>query len=348
MSTTDTATAVAPRLGLARRFAGISTLGPLLALFLAGLFFSVKTDTFLTVTNISTVLGQSGYLAVLAIGQTLIILTAGIDLSVGLIMAMGAAVIAKTAAHPILINDKVVSKGIPWPLAILAGVAVCTLMGFINGVLIRKFGLPPFIVTLGMYGVLYMAVHVYLDNQTRGINTIDGLPDDKSPLTFLGRTLRWGSASITYGTLLTFLLFGLFWYILSNTRFGRHIFAFGDNPEAARLTGIQTSRLQIGVYALAGFLYGIAALVYLARIGAATPNDGQTENLETITAVVIGGTSLFGGRGTVVGSLFGAMIVFVFRNGLVQMGVRSEIQYGVTGLLLILAVAVDQYIKKKR
>lgn len=338
MSTTDAAAAPLATRSLARRAIEMSTLGPLVALLLACLFFAVKTDTFFTLSNGSKILGQMSYLGILAIGQTLIILTAGIDLSVGLIMAMGGAIIVRSTER----------SDVPVPVAVLIALIVCTFLGFFNGVLVQRLGLPPFVATLGMFGILYMAVHVYMDNQTVGIFGDNGLPDDSSPLLWLGRTAKFGDATITYGTLLALALFALFWYILSYTAFGRHIFAFGDDPEAARLTGIRTGRLQIAVYSLAGFLYGIAALVYVARIGAATAQDGQQENLEVITAVAIGGTSLFGGRGTVIGSLIGAVLVFVFRNGLVQMGVASEIQWGVTGALLIIAVAVDQFIKKRR
>lgn len=317
---------------VAHRLTSVQAIGPVLALVVASAYFWWKTDTFMTVSNWSTVANQVGYLGVLAIGQTLVILTAGIDLSNGLSMAMGAMVTAKLA----------IQSGLAWPLAMLAGIAVCALIGAINGALIRLAKLPPFIVTLGMYGIAYMAIHVYADNQTVAIT------DDKSPLVWLGRSVSIGDASLTYGTILAIALFILAGFVLTQTAFGRHVYAFGDSPEAARLTGVRTGRLQISVYTVAGALYGIAALISLARVGAAPPDAGQTENLETITAVVIGGTSLFGGRGTVIGTMVGAMIIGIFRNGLVQMGVRSEIQYGVTGTLVILAVAVDQISKRNR
>ena len=316
----------------AHRIASVQAIGPILALVLASAYFWWKTDTFMTVGNWSTVANQVGYLGVLAIGQTLIILTAGIDLANGVSMAMGAMVTAKLA----------MDSGVAWPLAMLAGIAVCAFIGFVNGSLIRFAKLPPFIVTLGMYGIAYMAVHVYSNNQTVAIL------DTSSPLVWLGRSISFGDASVTYGTLLAIALFAGAGFVLTQTSFGRHVYAFGDNPEAARLTGIRTGRLQISVYTVAGVLYGIAALISLARVGAAGSEAGQTENLETITAVVIGGTSLFGGRGTVIGTMVGAMIIGIFRNGLVQMGVRSEIQYGVTGALVILAVVVDQISKQKR
>jgi fructose transport system permease protein len=137
-------------------------------------------------------------------------------------------------------------------------------------------------------------------------------------------------------------LYATAWFALRETAAGRHVYAVGNSPEAARLTGIATHRVLVGVYVLAGALYGIAALLSVARTGVGDPNAGQTENLDAITAVVLGGTSLFGGRGVVLGSLVGALIVGVFRNGLTLMGVSSVYQILVTGILVILAVATDQ------
>jgi fructose transport system permease protein len=138
------------------------------------------------------------------------------------------------------------------------------------------------------------------------------------------------------------MLYGLAWYVLRETAAGRHVYAVGNNTEAARLTGIATQRVLLGVYAVAGVLYGVAALLGVARTGVGDPNAGQTENLDAITAVVLGGTSLFGGRGAVLGSLVGALIVGVFRNGLTLMGVSSVYQILITGILVILAVGTDQ------
>src|SRR5439155_18528004 len=150
-----------------------------------------------------------------------------------------------------------------------------------------------------------------------------------------------------YGEVLMLVLYGLSWFGLRDTAAGRHVYAVGNNIEAARLTGIATRRLLLGVYVLAGALYGVAALLSVARTGVGDPNAGQTENLDAITAVVLGGTSLFGGRGSVLGSLVGALIVGVFRNGLTLMGVSSVYQILVTGILVILAVAADQLSHRK-
>lgn len=307
----------------------LSTLGPLIALLLACLFFATQSDRFLTSQTLSLVLSQISFVAVIAIGQTLIILTAGIDLSCGFIMALGSIIMTKFA----------VDYGVPPGLAILCGLAVTTAIGAINGLLITRLRLPPFIATLGMLGIVQAATLIYSNSQT-----VSGLPN---ALNFLGSTFRIFGTPFTYGAVLMLLLFGVAWFFLTQTAPGRHVYALGNNPEAARLSGIPTTRLLISVYATAGLLYGVAALILIGRVGAGDPNAGQTENLESITAVVLGGTSLFGGRGNVMGTLLGAVIVGVFRVGLTLSGVNSIYQVLITGILIILAVATDQFSRRK-
>ena len=156
----------------------------------------------------------------------------------------------------------------------------------------------------------------------------------------------FGGAAVGYGVVLMIALYLGMWFWLRETGAGRHVYAVGNNPEATRLVGISTDRVLLGVYVLAGVFYGIAALLSVARTGVGDPNAGQTENLDAITAVVLGGTSLFGGRGVILGSLAGAIVVGVLRNGLTLMGVSSVYQVLVTGILVILAVAVDQLSRK--
>jgi fructose transport system permease protein len=165
-------------------------------------------------------------------------------------------------------------------------------------------------------------------------------------MTWLGSTFRIGGTSVAYGVVLMLLLYLGVWFWLRETAAGRHVYAVGNNPEATRLTGIATERVLLGVYVLAGVFYGIAALLSVARTGVGDPNAGQTENLDAITAVVLGGTSLFGGRGVILGSLIGAVIVGVLRNGLTLMGTPSVYQVLITGILVILAVAIDQLSRK--
>ncbi|HEY5836737.1 ABC transporter permease [Streptomyces sp.] len=314
---------------LARRLLATPTAGPLAALLLACAFFSLSTDQFLSGGNFSLIIQQVMVVGTLAIGQTLIILTAGIDLSCGAVMAFGSIMIAKTAAE----------GTVPPLVAVALGLAVCAGFGLVNGLLVKLIPLPPFIVTLGMLNVAFALTHIYSDEQT-----ISDLP---RPLTFLGETFPLGRTDVTYGSLVALGLFVVFAYVLSSTSWGRHVYALGNSPEATRLNGIRTGRLTIGLYALAGLVYGIAALLLVSRTGVGDPQAGQTDNLDSITAVVLGGTSLFGGRGSVLGSLIGALIVGVFRNGLQLMGVASIYQTLITGILVILAVTVDQISRKK-
>ena len=315
------------RLGF--RAPSLTTLGPLIALLLACIFFATQSNRFLTGQTLSLVLSQISFVAVIAIGQTLIILTAGIDLSCGFIMALGSMVMTKFA----------VELGVPPLLAILCGLAITTAAGALNGLLITRLRLPPFIATLGMLGIVQAITLIYSGSQT-----VSGLPN---ALNFLGNTFKVFNTPFTFGAVLMLLLFGVAWFFLTQTAPGRHVYALGNNPEAARLSGIPTTRLLISVYAIAGLLYGVAALILVGRVGAGDPNAGQTENLESITAVVLGGTSLFGGRGNVMGTLLGAIIVGVFRVGLTLAGVNSIYQVLVTGILIILAVATDQFSRRK-
>ncbi len=305
-----------------------AALGPWIALLLASSFFATQSDRFLTGENLSLVLQQVMVVGVLAIGQTLIILTAGIDLSCGMVMALGGIVMTKFATeldlHP--------------ALAMACGIGVTCLFGLINGLLVTKVKLPSFIVTLGTMNIAFAVTQIYSESQT-----INDLPP---MLTALGQTFSIGSTEIAWGTCLMIIVYALVWRALADTAPGRHVYAVGNNPEAARLTGISVDKVLIGVYTLAGLFYGLAAVLSVARTGVGDPQAGQTENLDAITAVVLGGTSLFGGRGILLGSLVGAVIVGVFRNGLTLMGVPSVYQTLITGILVILAVAADQMSRK--
>ena len=303
-------------------------LGPFIALVLACAFFAVTTERFFSGENLSLILQQVTVVGVIAIGQTLIILTAGIDLSCGMVMALGSVVMTKFA----------VELGLPTPIAIVCGVAVTALFGLLNGLLVTKIKLPPFIVTLGTFNIAFAVTQLY-----SGAQTVTNLPDG---MTWLGNTFALGGANVAYGTVLMLLLYLGAWFWLRETGAGRHVYAVGNNPEATRLVGIPTERVLLGVYVLAGVFYGIASLLAVARTGVGDPNAGQTENLDAITAVVLGGTSLFGGRGVILGSLIGAVVVGVLRNGLTLMGVSSVYQVLITGILVILAVTVDQLSRK--
>ncbi|MBL0173013.1 MAG: ABC transporter permease [Gemmatimonadaceae bacterium] len=312
-------------LGRSLRARSLATLGPFIALLLACVVFSTQSPRFLASENFALILQQVMVVGVLAIGQTLVILTAGIDLSCGLVMALGAVVMTKLAA----------ASGWPPMAAMSAGIGVTAAVGLINGLLVTRVKLPPFIVTLGTMNIAFAATQLLSRSQS--------VTDVPPLMTWLGTTIRVGNAPVTYGVVLMLGLYVLAWLWLRETAAGRHVYAVGNHREAARLAGISTDRVVVGVYAVAGVCYGLAALLSVARTGVGDPQAGQTENLDTVTAVVLGGTSLFGGRGLVLGTLVGALIVGVFRNGLTLMGVSSIYQVLVTGVLVIVAVALDQW-----
>ena len=311
-------------MSITSRLPPIATLGPLIALVLASAFFATQSDRFLSVQNFSLILQQVMVVGTIAIGQTLVILTAGIDLSCGMVMALGGIVMTKLA----------VTAGMNPYLAIACGLLACMAFGLVNGLLVTRIRLPSFIVTLGTMNIAFAITQLY-----SGAQTITDLPPE---MVFFGSTFAIGGAAVNYGTLLMIALYAFVWWGLRDTQPGRHVYAVGNNPEATRLTGIATDKVLLMVYVTAGLFYGVASLLSVARTGVGDPNAGQTENLDAITAVVLGGTSLFGGRGIVLGSLLGALIVGVFRNGLTLMGVPSVYQVLITGVLVILAVTTDQ------
>jgi fructose transport system permease protein len=294
------------------------------------LVFSVTTDRFLDPGNLSLIVQQVMVVGTLGIAQTLIILTAGIDLSVGAIMVLSSIVMAKLS----------VDQGLPGILALLVGFGVGTGCGLINGLLITRLRLPPFIVTLGTLNVFFALNLWYSKSATvRGTD----MPD---LLLWTGNTVDVGDTRITYGSLLMLGLFGAFAWVLKNTAWGRHVYAVGDDAEAARLAGVRKDRVLLSVYVVAGLVCAVAAWMLIGRIASASPQAGTSANLDSITAVVIGGTSLFGGRGLVIGTLFGALIVGVLRNGLTLAGTDVLWQDFAVGILIITAVAIDQWIRR--
>jgi len=300
-------------------------LGPLGALLILIIAFSIFTDNFLSVDNTSLILQQSVVVGTLALGQTIIILTGGIDLANGAIMVLGTLVIAKFAAE----GNQLI--------ALIAGFALCGMLGLISGLLISRLRLPPFIVTLGMLTIVQAISRLY---------TKETLLVDDGPLTVLHKGgYLFGQFQITYGVAVVLISVAVLHYTLTRTSWGRHVYAVGNNDLAAKRTGINVQRVLLSVYVLAGLLYALAALQAFGRSPATSPNAFPTANLDTITAVVIGGTSLFGGRGAVIGSLIGALIVQVFDNGLALAGVDPNYQVLAVGVLVIVAVAADQWIR---
>jgi fructose transport system permease protein len=307
---------------------------PAIVLVLAIIFFSlVAGQRFLHPFNFSLVLQQVTIIGIVGVAQTLIVLTAGIDLSVGAIMVLSSVVMGKFA----------IAVGLPVPIAFLSGLITGTVCGVINGLLVTKLRLPPFIVTLGTWSIFF-ALNLWYSG-SESIRSQD-IAAGAAFLQYTGTPIVIGQARITYGSILMLGLVALFWYILNWTSFGRHVYAIGDDPEAAQLAGIRTNGLLVSVYGIAGFICAIGGWALIGRVGAVSPQAGYTSNLDSITAVVIGGTSLFGGRGSIVGTLIGALIVGVFRNGLALWGIDVLWQEFAVGVLIIVAVSIDQWLRR--
>lgn len=297
----------------------------LFGLIIGGKFFSAFSMTL--------ILQQVAITGIIGAAQTLVILTAGIDLSVGAIMVLSSVVMGQFTFR----------YGLPPSLAILCGFAVGAFCGWINGVLVSYMKLPPFIVTLGTWQIVLATNFLYSANETIRSQDIEA----QAPiLKFFGENFRLGSAVFTYGVVAMVLLVAVLWYILNHTAWGRHVYAIGDDPEAAQLSGVRVNRVLISVYVISGLICALGGWMLIGRIGSVSPTAGQFANIESITAVVIGGISLFGGRGSILGMLFGALIVGVFQLGLRLIGTDPQWTYLLIGTLIIIAVAIDQWIRK--
>ncbi|MBN6035812.1 ABC transporter permease [Amycolatopsis sp. 195334CR] len=326
----STATVESDRPSVGEFFLRAPAVGPALALVVAVVVFSLSTDTFLNLDNISLVVQQSLVIGTLALGQTLIILTAGIDL------ANAASMVLAT-----LIMAKLLAGGVSGIFALLLGIVATVLVSGVVGSLVTKVKLPPFIVTLGALTMLTAAGRLFAGGEA--VPVADGL------LNWLGtRRYLFGGIEITYGMTLALIMYLVMWYALTRTAWGKHVYAVGNAPESARLSGIKVNRTVLSVYLVAGVIFGIAAWQALGRVPNADPNAYQLGNLDSITAVVLGGTSLFGGRGSVLGTMMGALIVAVLRSGLTQLGVDALYQDVATGALVIAAVAVDRLARRQR
>ncbi len=314
-------------------------LSPLIVLLVAVIVFYLLNDRFLLPQNLSFVTQQTVVVGTLAIAQTLIILTAGIDLSIGAVMTFAQMTMANLAVFATASNVLPIA-GQNVYLAITIGVLAGVASGALNGFLIVRFNLPPFIVTLGTLSI-FTALTLIL-YKARTIQNKE-MPDE---MKWLGNTFSIGEFQLLYGVVLMLIMYAIFGYILRNTAWGLHIYAVGDDPNAAELSGISTKRVIFSVYVVAGLIIGIAAWITIGRVGSASPNPDPLLNLDTITAVVIGGTSLFGGRGTLIGTLIGAFIITVVQNGLSLAGLDQAYRVLAIGILVIVAVAIDQWIRK--
>jgi len=304
-----------------------------LLVVLLGMVFvlALASDTFLTVKNFENILQQISINVCLAIGMTLVILTGGIDLSVGSVLAFSGVVMAGFIKNGIEIPSANILLQFTFHGAVIAGLLTGLALGAFNGLMITRFKIPPFVATLGMLSIARGCTKLW----TRG-----------EPITNLGRGFEvigsgklLGIPLIIWIPLFVIIVFAI---VSRKSRFGRHLYAVGGNEQAALLSGLRVNRIKMGAYVLCGLLSAVAALILTARLNSATVVAGETYELEAIAAVVIGGTSLSGGRGSIIGTVFGCLIIGVLANGLVLLGVREELQLVVKGGVILLAVAIDK------
>ena len=298
---------------------------------LAGLFglcavLWILTPHFLTVSNLLNVAQQTALNAVIAVGLTFVIISGGIDLSVGSLVAFSGVVLAS-----------LLQRAVPLPLALLAGLATGLACGLANGLLITFGKLPPFIATLGMMSVARGGALLYTDGR---------------PISGFSENFRWLATGellhVPVPVVVMVALYAVAHFALRRTPFGRYLFAIGGNEEAALLSGVQVRFHKTMVYGVCGLLSAVASVLLVARLNSAQPIAGINYELDAIAATVIGGTSLMGGQGSVVGTLIGALIMGVLRNGLNLLGVSSFIQQVVIGAVIILAVLLDMAFKKQK
>lgn len=300
----------------------LQKLGPVIGLLLIVVIISIMSPSFLTMSNLLNVLRQVSINALIAFGMTFVILTGGIDLSVGSILALTGAVTAG-----------MMSGGLDPILAMILGVLLGVLLGAINGLIIAKGKVAPFIATLATMTIFRGLTLVYTEGRP-----ISGLGDSMA-FQMLGKGYFFG---IPFPVITMAISFAVLYFILKKTTFGRRVYAVGGNEEASRLSGINVDRIKIYVYSLAGGLTAIAALILTSRLNSAQPTAGNMFELDAIAAVVLGGTSLTGGRGWIVGTLVGALIIGVLNNGLNLIGVSSFFQQVVKGAVILIAVLLDR------
>lgn len=294
-----------------------------MALALAGLiiFFGLRADNFFTLTTFRTIANQVPDITIVAVGMTLVLIIAGIDLSVGSVMALAGAVLGLC----------LVRFNLPLPAAIAACLLVGVLCGAVNGLVVISWRLPAFIVTLGMLEIARGAAYLVTESRTIYIG---GPVEVITEASILGLSLPF---------LIAVLIVAAGQLTLSRSVFGRYLIAIGTNEEAVRLSGIDPRPLKLAVFALCGFLTSVAAVIHTARLSSADPNAGYGLELQAIAAVVIGGTSLMGGRGSVVGSFFGVLIIAVLGAGLAQIGAQESTKRLITGCVIVAAVILDHY-----
>ena len=320
-------------------FSFLARFAPLIFLLVLMAVFAIMEPRFLSSINLFNVMRQVSITGLLAIGMTFVILTAGIDLSVGSLLAFAGLVAAAVAKGGMqdrfTVGDAAIGYG--WPLALLAAVAVGVAGGYLQGLAITKLRVPPFVVTLGGMSAFRGAALLFAAG-----GPISGFQPDFS---------WWGQGRILTVPVpvIIFLLAALAAHVvLRYTRFGRRVYAVGGNPEAARLAGLNVNGITCSVYVIMGLFVGIGAFVLAARLNSAEAVAGTGYELTVIASVVIGGTSLFGGAGSIFGTVIGTVLIGVLLNGLVLMNVSSYVQQIIIGVIIVLAVAFDTFAKSRR
>ncbi|MGV8989659.1 MAG: ABC transporter permease [Cypionkella sp.] len=318
------------RSGMADGLARIAkTYGILIALVLVAVVLSFSNQYFLTTNNILNVLRQTSINGILAIGMTFVILTRGIDLSVGSLVALTGVVAGSLATS----SSIAMIPGAPYPavIVILAGLGVGMIAGAASGTVVAWFGVPAFVVTLAMLSAARGMTLIYSGGR---------------PVPALSDAFRWVGTGDVLGIPVPILIFAAIFalaqFTLMQSRFGRHVYAAGGNPHAAKVSGLNVARIRFAVYVISGGLAGVAGMILAARTGSALPQAGIAYELDAIAAVVIGGTSLSGGVGRVSGTVFGALLIGVVNNGLDLMGVESYYQQIIKGVLIVAAVMLDR------
>jgi ribose transport system permease protein len=302
----------------------VGEFGILIALALEVILFSSLSPYFFTADNILNVTLQTSITAIIAAGMTFVILTAGIDLSVGAMVAFSGVI-----ATSLLKID--LPFTISFPLALVVGLAIGAGSGLIAGLFVTRFNITPFIVTLALMTIWRGSSYMYTDGRP-----VWGLPDEFSYLGG-GRLL-----AVPIPTIIMIVVFVIAYLMLKHTRFGRYVYAVGGNKEAARLAGISTTSVLMRVYVISGVLSALSGILLASRMNSGQPNAGLMYEMDVIAAVVVGGTSLFGGRGGIVGTFIGAMLIGVLRNGLNLLNVNSYVQMVVLGVVILIAVLLDQ------
>lgn len=306
--------------------ATLQKLGPFLALLVLATGLAITSPDFLTMGNLLNVFRQVSINALIAFGMTLVILLGGIDLSVGSILALSSVLTALMLSHGI---DPIVATSV----GVLAGAG----MGMLNGLVISKGKVAPFIATLGMMTILRGLALVFSEGRP-----ITGLNSDFFAMLGGG----YVAGIIPVPVIIMLVMFAVFWFVLKKTVFGRHVYAVGGNEEASRLSGINTDRIKIWVYTLSGAMAATAGMILTSRLNSAQPTAGTGYELDAIAAVVLGGTSLTGGRGWIFGTLVGALLIGILNNGLNLLGVSSFYQQVIKGVVILLAVLLDRANKK--